>query len=253
MPRPRPRLVTVTVSRTECSRSLVIMSVMRIQGHRLLLPTINNINIRYNYNPCFSRSPPTGGVNVLRKLNESISAGAGYMCGSVLGSALLAPSHDSWKVHHPDQTELWNQSMIMQLFGHSTFQFCTLGCIHEVSNLFGTFNLNVLSCHTNVIYFWKVQLHYVLFMKWKCLDNLNPMLDISTYLTYLLIVRIVFWWAITRLSWMMSANVSGVWFQMILFAVITTWHSYLDLHFSTSTADLLTPTRHGGRGDHQTS
>ena len=29
----------------------------------------------------------------------------------------------------------------MQLFGHSTFQFGTLGCIHEVSNLFGTFNL----------------------------------------------------------------------------------------------------------------
>ena len=110
------------------------------------------------------------------------------MCGSVLGSALPAPSHYSWKVHHPDQTELWNQSVIMQLFGHSTFQFCTLGCIHEVSNLFGTFNLNVLSCHTNVIYFWKVQLHYVLFMKWKCLDNLNPMLDISTYLhIYLLL------------------------------------------------------------------
>ena len=167
------------------------------------------------------------------------------MCRSVLGSPLPAPSHNSWKVHHPDQTELWNQSMIMQLFGHSTFQFCTLGCIHEVSNLFGTFNLNVLSCHTNVIYFWKVQLHYVLFMKLKCLDNLNPMLDISTYLTYLLLVRIVFWWAITRQSLIMSANVSGVWFQMILFAVITTWHSYLDLHFSTSTADLLT--RHGGR------
>ena len=167
------------------------------------------------------------------------------MCGSVLGSALPAPSHYSWKVHHPDQTELWNQSVIMQLFGHSTFQFCSLGCIHEVSNLFGTFNVNVLSCHTNVIYFWKVQLHYVLFMKWKCLDNLNPVLDISTYL---LLVRIVFWWAITRLSLMLSANVSGVWFQMILFAVITTWHSYLDLHFSTSTADLLTPTRHGGKG-----
>ena len=159
------------------------------------------------------------------------------MCGSVLGSALPAPSHNSWKVHHPDQTELWNQSMIMQLFGHSTFQFCTLGCIHEVSNLFGTFNLNVLSCHTNVIYFWKVQLHYVLFMKWKCLDNLNPMLDISTYLTYLLLVRIVFWWAITRLSLMLSANVSGVWFQMILFAVITTWHSYLDLHLHSRPAD----------------
>ena len=159
------------------------------------------------------------------------------MCRSVLGSPLPAPSHNSWKVHHPDQTELWNQSMIMQLFGHSTFQFCSLGCIHEVSNLFGTFNLNVLSCHTNVIYFWKVQLHYVLFMKWKCLDNLNPMLDISTYLTYLLIVRIVFWWAITRLSLMLSANVSGVWFQMILFAVITTWHSYLDLHLHSRPAD----------------
>ena len=90
MPRPRPRLVTVTVSRTECSRSLVIMSVMRIQGHRLLLPTINNINIRYN--PCFIFAfTSDGGVNVLRKLNESISAAAGYMCRSVLGSPLLSP------------------------------------------------------------------------------------------------------------------------------------------------------------------
>ena len=64
---------------------------MRIQGHRLLLPTINNINIRYN--PCFIFAfTSDGGVNVLRKLNESISAAAGYMCRSVLGSPSLLPA-----------------------------------------------------------------------------------------------------------------------------------------------------------------
>ena len=108
-----------------------------------------------------------------------------------------------------------------------------------------------MSCHVTQMWYIFEKFNCIRFCLWNrnaCIIYVHPMLDISTYRTYLLLVRIVFWWAITRQSLMLSANVSGVWFQMILFAVITTWHSYLDLHFSTSTADLLTPTRHGGKG-----